>query len=81
MLGYSEAALRHGERCLKICLEEKIGDFDLAFVHEAVARAYVLMEEKQKAKEQIELAKRAELKIEKEDDRKYFAGELASIKL
>ena len=81
LLGYPKSALIHAKRCLAICKREEIGDFDLAFAYEGVARAYAVMGDKQKAKEFIGLAKQAELKIEKEADRKYFAGELASIKV
>ena len=81
VLGYPKSALMHAKRCLNICLEEEIGDFDLAFAYEAVARAYALIGDKHNAKEFIGLAKQAELKITEEADRKYFAGELASIKV
>jgi hypothetical protein len=39
VLGRAEPALHHARRCLEICREEGIGDFDLAFAHEALARA------------------------------------------
>lgn len=37
-----EPALYHAKRCLKICQENKIGDFDLAFAYEALARASMI---------------------------------------
>src|SRR5689334_7234608 len=39
VLGKPEPALSHARRALKICLDNKIGDFDLAYAHEAMARA------------------------------------------
>ena len=39
-LGRGEPALFHAERCLETCTEHGIGDFDLAYAHEAMARAY-----------------------------------------
>ena len=81
LLGYPKSALIHARRCLNICKAEGISDFDMAFALEAVARAYAVMGDKQKAREYIGLAKQAELKISEEADRKYFSDQLASIKL
>ena len=39
VLGRAEPALWHGRRCLAICEEHGIGDFDVAFAWEAIARA------------------------------------------
>ena len=39
VLGRPEAARFHGQRCLELCQENGIGDFDLAFAYEALARA------------------------------------------
>ena len=39
VLGRPEPALFHAERCLEICETNGIGDFDLAFAYEAIARA------------------------------------------
>ena len=35
----AEPARYHGQRCLELCQEHGIADFDLAFAHEALARA------------------------------------------
>ncbi|MHA1932697.1 MAG: hypothetical protein ACW96X_09175, partial [Promethearchaeota archaeon] len=40
LLKRSEPSLYHAKRCLQICEENKIGDFNLAFAYEAVSRAY-----------------------------------------
>ena len=42
LLNRPEAALYHARLCLETCLEEGIGDFDLAFAYEAMARAFGL---------------------------------------
>jgi hypothetical protein len=39
VLGKDPESLRHAERCLRIVTDEAIGGFDVAFAHEAVARA------------------------------------------
>ena len=38
VLGRPEPARFHGERCLEICEANGIGDFDLAYAYEAIAR-------------------------------------------
>jgi DNA-binding transcriptional MerR regulator len=38
VLGRAEPALWHARRCLAICEEHRIGDFDIAFAWEAIAR-------------------------------------------
>jgi hypothetical protein len=43
VLGYGEAALRHAQRCLDLCIDNKIGDWDLAFAYEALSRAYLTL--------------------------------------
>ena len=42
VLGRGEPALHHARRCLEICEEHEIGDFDLAFAYEALARAHAV---------------------------------------
>ncbi len=39
VLGRGEPALHHARRVLELCQEHGIGDWDLAFAHEALARA------------------------------------------
>jgi hypothetical protein len=39
VLGRAEPAEHHARRCLELCEEHGIGDFDLAYAHEALARA------------------------------------------
>ena len=46
ILGEGRLALLHGKRSLALCLDNEIGDFDLAFGYEALARAYRALGEK-----------------------------------
>lgn len=39
-VGRAEPALHHAHRCLEICEMHGIGDFDLAYAYEALARAH-----------------------------------------
>ena len=79
-MGMGESALYHGENSLRICLENGIGDFDLAFGYEAVARALKLKGDLEGAERHIKLAEKASEGIEKEDDRTYFLSELGTAK-
>jgi hypothetical protein len=40
VLGRGEPALVHARLCLDTCVEHGVGDFDIAYAHEAMARAY-----------------------------------------
>ncbi len=42
VLGRAEPATHHARRCLELCTEHGIGDFDLAYAYEALARAALL---------------------------------------
>ncbi len=39
LLQHPQPALYHAQRCLDQCLAQQIGDFDLAYAYEALARA------------------------------------------
>src|SRR5438067_11801420 len=42
VLRRAEPALWHARRCLELCERHGIGDFDLAFAYEALARAHAV---------------------------------------
>jgi hypothetical protein len=79
VLKRSEPALYHAKRCHEICQKNNIGDFDIAFAYEALARAYAVAGMKDQCRENLELASKAGQQIKKEDDRNYFLGELKTI--
>lgn len=79
LLGMGEGALYYGARSLEICLNDRYGDFDLAFGYEAVARAYKVTGDEANCKKNVELAKDAAEKIKKKEDKEYFISELNSI--
>ena len=78
-LNRPEAALYHAQRCLDLCQANEIGDFDLAFAYEALARAYATAGDTDKSGEYIELAMQAAEQIEDKDNREYFESELATV--
>jgi len=79
ILWRSEPALHHAKRCLDICKENNIGDFDIAFAYEAMARAYAIAGNKKECKNNIKLAREAAEQIKKKEDKNYFLSELKTI--
>jgi hypothetical protein len=78
-LGRSEPALWHGRRCLDICEEHGIGDFDLAYALEAIARAYRIAGELPEAEAYARLAAEAAEQIADAEDREHFERDLATL--
>jgi len=79
VLNRPQPALYHARRCLEICQENKIGDFDIAFAYEAMARAYAVAGEKSEREKYIKLAKAAGENIKGKEDKDYFFGDLKTI--
>jgi hypothetical protein len=79
VLGRPEAAMYHARRCLQRCLAHGIGDFDLAFAHEAIARAATLAGDSELAQQHRALAHAAGERIAEEDDREIFFKDLATV--
>lgn len=77
----AEPALHHAENCLRICLENHIGDFDLAFAYEALARACNISDASAKSQQYLELAREAAQNIKEKDNREYLLTELSTITL
>ena len=75
VLNRPEAALYHGLHCLDICQAEGIGDFDLAFAFESLARASAIDGQPSEARRYFDLAQEAGERIAEEDDRQYFFAE------
>jgi len=75
-----EAALHHAKRCLEICEANGIGDFDIAFAYEALARGHAVAGNGSKSREFAALAEKAAGAIEDEGNREYTLGEVASVK-
>jgi len=79
VLGRAEPALHHAQRCLAICETDGIGDFDLAFAYEALARANHVAGRPADAVEYAAMARRAAEDIAEEDDRDLVLSDLATI--
>jgi hypothetical protein len=81
VLGRAEPALHHAQRVLAVCEEHGIGDFDLAFAHEALARAYAVFGHRTKATEHLARAKELTAAVKEADDREILEKDLATIVL
>jgi hypothetical protein len=79
VLGRGEPAQYHAKRSLEICQENSIGDFDLAFAYEALARAASVLGDKKAVTENLALAKQAGENIAEQDDKDYLFSELENI--
>ncbi len=75
----AEPAKYHGLRCLDICQENSIGDFDLAYAYEALARASEVADKKAERDRYLAMAKVAGEKIEDEDNKKALFDDLGTI--
>ncbi|MGB3479515.1 MAG: hypothetical protein WBB67_10175 [bacterium] len=79
VLNRPQSALYHAGRCLDICKEHNIGDFDIAFAYEAMARAYAVAGDKSDCEKYIKLAKEAGEQIKKKEDKDLFFGDLKTV--
>ncbi len=79
LLGEGRLALLHGAYSLTICLENGIGDFDLAFGYEAVARAYKALGDQALLEENKRLGLAACEAIADKEDRDYAQSGFADL--
>lgn len=59
VLHLPEPALDYARECLEICQQHMIGDFDLAYAYEAMARAYAALGQKGLCEQYLQLAQEA----------------------
>jgi Tfp pilus assembly protein PilV len=77
VIGRGEPALWHAQRCLDLCTRHDLDDWDLAYAHEAMARAYAVLCDAAACARHIALAR--EVEIAEDDDRELVEKDLASI--
>ena len=78
-LGRSEPALFHARRALDICEANGIGDFDLAFCYEALARAHAVAGDIDDAQRWRQRGMEAANDVAEDDDREILIADLASV--
>lgn len=79
LLDRAEPALHHARRYLEICREHGIGDFDLAFAYEALARAGAVGGDLEQARSWTEQALAAADDIAEDGDRELLLADLETI--
>ena len=79
VLGRGEPALHHARRVLELCEEHGIGDWDLAFAHEALARAHAVAGDRAAAAAALERARAAAEDIADPQDRELLDADLRTI--
>ena len=79
VLERSEPALWHAWRCLALCEEHGIGDWDLAFAHEAIARALRVAGDHAGSDAAVARAREAAASIAEDEDRELLLSDLATI--
>lgn len=80
LLNMGESALLHGLHSLDICIKNNIGDFDLAFAYETVARAYKVLGDLDNQTLYYNKALAASQNISKKEDKDYTLSELEDLK-
>jgi hypothetical protein len=81
VLGRAEPAGYHARRCMDICSANGLGDFDLAYAYEAIARAASIAGDHDACVRNIDLARHAADDIARDDDRKLLLADLETITL
>jgi len=79
VLGRAEPALHHARRVLDICLENGIGDWDLAFAYEAMARASAVAGDMDAARGYTDKALAAVEDVDEDEDRDLVLSDLETI--
>jgi hypothetical protein len=79
VLSRPEPALFHAHKVLDICQREGIGDFDLAFAYEALARAHAIAGDLDEAHRWAELARAACADIAEDGDREITQSDLETL--
>ena len=79
VLGRGEPALHHARRCLELCEAHGIGDFDLAYAYEAMARAYHIAHVHEASRQYADMAREAADAIAEDDDRALFRSDISDL--
>jgi hypothetical protein len=74
-----EPCLHHAQRCLEICRANSLGDFDLAFAYEALARGQAIAGDAGRARTFTEQALAAAADVKEEQDRELLLTDLETI--
>jgi len=76
VLGHGDMALHHADRCAAMVADARLADFDLAYAHEARARALACLGRFDEAR--VERAAAVAVSIAADEDRELVASDLAA---
>lgn len=76
VLGHGDLALHHADQCASTVADAGLVDFDLAYVHEARARALACLGRMDEAR--VERAAAEAVEIAEDDDRELVMGDIAA---
>lgn len=79
VLGRAEPALHHARRCLELCEDAELDDFDLPYAYEALARAHGIAGDADAALRYERLARAEGERIADADDREHFLEDVATL--
>jgi DNA-binding transcriptional MerR regulator len=79
VLGRPEPALHHARRVLELCQENGIGDWDLAFAYEALARAHAVAGDAARARDCTDQALAAAEDIAEDEERDLVLADLETV--
>jgi hypothetical protein len=79
VLGRGEPAAHHAERCLEWCGRGEVEDWDVAFAHEALSRAYSVAGDSERADEHKRRARELGDTIADPEDREHFDKDWATL--
>jgi tetratricopeptide (TPR) repeat protein len=79
VLGRPEPALHHAQRVLDICAENEIGDWDLGFAYEALARAHAVAGDADQARAYTDRSLTTAEDISEDEDRDLLLADLETI--
>ena len=79
VLGRGEPAVFHGERCLEWCGRGDVEDWDVAFAHEALARAHKVAGNAEAAEQHKQLARELGDALADAEDREHFDKDWATL--
>lgn len=79
VLGRAEPALHHARRTLDLCQENGIGDWDIGFAYEALARAHAVAGDASLTRQYTDQALAAAEEVADDEDRDILIGDLETI--
>lgn len=79
LIGRAEPALFHAKKSLALCLDHQLGDFDLGFAYEALARAHAVQGDLRERDDNIARAKKCAERIGKDSDRSWLLKNVDTI--